>query len=203
MKAVLYHANTYRAEKFGNGVYEQLIAALRKNVNDFGMPLVHLTLHGHEGLGDENYYYPGDPKNIVWNREMVFSLFLAHASEDEYWLTEPDARIVEPIPEVHTDLVILRRQDKVPITPSWRIATKKSLPFFGEILECYPQEKQQWDGDSDAWTAVWERMGKPGRGVIEYKGMSIELRDYRDYSGQDSKYTRQWKAENKFKLLGK
>jgi hypothetical protein len=203
VKAVIYHANAKRASKIGHGVYETLIAGLRKNVNGFGMPLVHLTLNGHDGMGDENYWFPGEPEDIVFNREKIFTEFLTHAPDDVYWLTEPDSRIAEPIPELTTDLALLRRQDNVAITPAWRLCTKAALPFFHEMLECYPRDKRGWDGDSDAWIEMWQRMGRPDIGVTQYRGISIELRDYRDYCTQNARYTRQWKAHHKITLLNK
>jgi hypothetical protein len=203
MKAVIYHTNAKRAEKIGRGVYEQLIAGLRSNVNLFNMPLVHLTLMTYPGMGDENHWYDGNPENIVFNREKIFTEFLASASDDVYWFTEPDSRIVNMFSQSDADLVLLRREDKVPVTPSWRLARKTALPFFQEVLDCYPKTGLDWDGDSDAWTEVWRHMGEPGIGTIKYNGMTIEFRDYALYSRKGSHYTRQYKADSKLKLLEK
>jgi hypothetical protein len=203
MKAVIYHANARIAENFPALTYEKLIIGLKANVNAFGMPLVHLTLHGHPGLGDENYYFHGDPADIVWNREKCFIEFLKTASEDVYWFTEPDSRLIKMFPALGGDLALLRRKDSVALNPAWRLAKPSALPFFEEVFTYYPKEKdkKEWHGDSVAWVAMWERMGKPDVGQVSYNNMQIDLRVYDLYCRPGAPYTAQWKAHNKLDLL--
>ena len=203
MKVVIYHAKAKLADKFAANTYERLIEGLRKNVNELGFPLVHLTIEGEPGFGDENYFYSGNPEYIVWNRERLFLEFLKQAPDDVYWFSEPDYRIVNMFPELTADLALLRRNDKVAITPSWRLATKAAIPFFEEVLSYYPDddELRAWDGDSDAYIQIWKAMGQPNIGMLRYNNMSIELRDYSAYCKPRSKFTAQWKAHNKDDLL--
>ena len=205
MKAVIYHAKAKLANKFAPNTYERLIEGLRKNAHFFGITLVHLTIEGHPGFGDENYFYKGDPENIIWNRERFFLEFLREAEDDAYWFTEPDSRIVAPIPPLFTDIALLRRNDKVAITPSWRMASKSAIPFFEEVLSYYPLDENccNWHGDSTAYIKMWEVMGRPNIGVFTHNDVIIDLRDYDDYSTKTSKYTAQWKAFNKDQLLAK
>lgn len=205
MKTVIYHANASLANKFEPSTYERLIDGLRKNVNAHGMPLVHLTIEGQPGLGDENYYYQGNPELIVWNRERFFLEFLRQAPDDIYWFAEPDYRIESRIPPLFTDLALLRRDDKVAITPSWRMASKSAIPFFEEALSYYPADSRlrAWDGDSDAYVKMWQVMGQPGLGTLTHNDVIIDLRSYPDYCSKSGKYTSQWKAFNKDQLLAK
>jgi hypothetical protein len=45
-------------------------------------------------------------------------------------------------------------------------------------------------------------MGQPDVGRVDYKGINIDLRNYKEYSMTKSKFSRQFKADNKLKLLG-
>ena len=99
MKAVIYHATVdFRkfqpeSKDFPDDIYEQLFAGARKNLAYFNIPLVHLTIKGHPGWGDENIYFDGDPQNVVYNRELFFAEYLKTQADDQvFWLTEPDAR---------------------------------------------------------------------------------------------------------------
>lgn len=205
MKAVIYHAPAKIAEKFPPLTYERLIDGLKKNVNDFGMPLVHLTLHGQVGLGDENYYFDGNPNDIIWNREKCFIDFLKDAPEDVYFFTEPDSRIMKMFPALEGDLSLLRRNDDVALNPAWRLAKPSALPFFKEVFTYYPDtpDRKEWHGDSIAWVKIWEKMGKPNVGRLKYNQMDIELRPYDLYCRPNAEYTAQWKANNKVDLLRK
>ena len=204
MKAVIYHAPAKIAEKFPPLTYEKLIHGLKINVNSHGMPLVHLTVIGNRGMGDENHYFDVDPANIIWNREQLFIDFLKQADEDEvYFFTEPDSRIKLMFPPLTTDLALLRRNDSVAMNPAWRLAKKSSLPFFEEVFSYFPDEPRykEWDGDSIGYIKMWEKIGKPNVGEVHYNGMSIDLRPYDLYCRTNSKYTAQWKAGNKIDLL--
>lgn len=204
MKAVIYHAPAKIAEKFPPLTYEKLIHGLKLNVNRFGVPLVHLTVTGNRGMGDENHYFDVDPANIIWNREQLFIEFLKQANENEvYFFTEPDSRIIEMFPPLTADLALLRRNDSVAMNPAWRLAKKSSIPFFEEVFSYFPNEPRykEWDGDSIAYIKMWEKIGKPGVGKVNYNGMSIDLRVYDEYCRKDARYTAQWKANNKAELL--
>lgn len=203
MKAVIYHAESKVAEWYEPKTYDRLIQGLKKNVNSFGIPLVHLTIKGFPGMGDENYFYDGDPQDIIWNREKCFIDFLKDCQDDVYWFTEPDSRLIKVFPELKTDLALLRRIDSVAINPSWRLAKKSALPFFEEVFSYYPddKDKKQWHGDSFAYVKMFEILKRPGVGVLTYKNMTIDLRPYTFYCEKASPFTRQWKAKNKAELL--
>jgi hypothetical protein len=205
MKAVIYHAKAKIAENFPPLTYEKLIHGLRKNLNQFDIPLIHLSVYGQMGMGDENHYFDGDPADIIWNREKFFIEFLKEAPDDVYWFTEPDSRIAQMFPPLAGDLALLRRNDSVAITPAWRLAKKSALPFFEEAFTYYVDEadRRQWHGDSVAYIKMWEQMGKPNVGQVKYNGMDIDLRDYDSYCRPNAQYTEQWKANNKIDLLRK
>ena len=76
MKAVIYHADTFLADKFPKDTYKNITLGLKENLNSFNIPLIHITTTGHEGWGDENYFYDGDPRETVYNREKFFLEFL-------------------------------------------------------------------------------------------------------------------------------
>ena len=201
MKAVIYHADGPIATEYPVGLYKSIFLDFKKNAKTHGISTVHLTTTGHEGWGDENFYYDLDPVNIVYNREIAFIDFLSKADEDVYWFTEPDSRIHTTIPELHADLALLRRNDGVAISPWFRLAKPSALPIFKEVLEYFDLDKKTWHGDSVAFIKLWEAMGKPGWENIVYKNLNIELRNYEDYSKMNSIYTRQFKHRKKLRLL--
>jgi hypothetical protein len=203
MKTVIYHADSKVAEWYEPKTYDRLIEGLKKNVNSFGMPLVHLTIKGFKGMGDENHFYDLDPEDINWNREKCFIEFLKTCEDDVYWFTEPDSRLVKPFPGLTTDLALLRRNDSVAINQSWRLAKKSSLPFFEEVFSYFPDDKakKQWHGDSVAFVKMFNVLGQPGVGFLTHKQVTIELRPFALYCLKGSEYTRQWKHHNKKQLL--
>lgn len=203
MKAVIYHADTYLADKFPKDTYKQLTLGLKENLKTFNIPLIHITVTGHEGWGDENYFYDGDPADAMYNREKFFLEFLKTCPEDTYWFTEPDARLNSELPPLTTDLALLRRNNGVAISPWWRLAKKPSVPFFEEVLKNFDMENKGWHGDSVAYTTTWEAIGKPGWGIYNWNGISIDFRDYRLYTGRGKPYSRQWKSHKKLELLSK
>jgi hypothetical protein len=203
MKAVIYHADTYLADKFPKDTYKQLTLGLKENLKTFNIPLIHITVTGHEGWGDENYFYDGDPADAMYNREKFFLEFLKTCPEDTYWFTEPDARLNSELPPLTTDLALLRRNNGVAISPWWRLAKKSSIPFFEEVLKNFDMENKGWHGDSVAYTTTWESIGKPGWGIHNWNGISIDFRDYRLYTGRGKPYSRQWKSHKKLELLSK
>ncbi len=206
MKAVIYHADGYRVNRYRSGIYQHLIEELRKNVNEYGMSLIHLTLAGHQGQGDENFYYAvNNPDEIIWNREYCIWQFLANdADEDEHYLIfEPDFRIIDQVPPLTTDLCLLYREDPCPITPAWRMCTKRAAPFFEEVIGYFDQAQRDWHGDSVGYSHMWNVLGQPKIGdVLEHNGISIEFRPYGWYASRTSKarYTKQWKGGEKLQI---
>lgn len=201
MKAVIYHADGPIAKKFPPDTYRNLFEGFKKNAAEFGLTTVHLTLEGHPGWGDENHFYPGDPADIVYNREVCFIEFLKSAPNDVYWFTEPDSRIAEMWPPLVGDLAMLRRQDAVAINPAWRLARPSALPIFEMALDRFDTNQKSWHGDSIAFRQLWLDFGQPDIGSFEHNGVKIELRDYNDYCRTKAKYTKQWKAKRKLQLV--
>lgn len=201
MKAVIYHADGQIAAQYPKDTYKNICLGLKENLNSFGIPLVHLTITGHEGWGDENYFYQGDPNEVIYNREKFFLNFLKNCDDDTYWFTEPDCRLNSLLPPLETDLALLRRKDAVPISPWWRLAKKTSIPFFEELITHFDLNQKDWHGDSVAFTKMWEILGSPGWGVCSWNNISIDLRDYRLYTGRQQPYSRQWKGLKKLELV--
>jgi hypothetical protein len=213
MKAVLYHADTDMSDIFPvfeqrNNIYKTLTKGLKDNLKNFNLELIHLTVYGHEAWGDRTYFFEGDAHNIVYNREYFLLEFLKTQPEDEEFLVlEPDHRIIKIVPPLESgcDISLLRRDDSVAITPSWKLVKKSSIPFFEEVLNYFNKNELKWDGDSAAYIKMWENMGKPGlvtnNSIVRYNEMNIELRNYNYYSLQNSPIMRQWKSVNKLKLL--
>lgn len=194
MKAVVYHADAQRHDGTPAGrLYRELFKTFRQRTNNFGMPLVHLTLSGFDGWGDENHYFEGlISGNIVLNREEVFSAFLASAPDDVYWFCEADYLINNMWPPLEADCAMLfRRDSKAPMTPAWRLAKPSALPFFMELRDAMRMEDgKSWHGDTEAFRKIWALMGSPKEGTIDYKGVKIEMRDYTHYVKHSGKYTR-------------
>ena len=202
MKAVVYHADGPIAENFPKDTYKTLFKIFKENVKTFNIPLVHITLQGHEGWGDENYFYDRDPAHIVYNREELFLDFLKNAEDNVYWFAEPDHRLKHIFPPLETDLALLVRQDSTPITPSWRLAKKSAIPFFEEVFSYYDIENKSWNSDSGAYIKMWEQIGSPiESGIINYNNMSIDLRPYKQYSMRKSGYSQQFKGLHKFEII--
>lgn len=202
MKAVIYHADGPMAKNFPPDTYHKLFEGFRQNASQFGVTTIHLTLADHPGWGDENYYFPDlDPEHVVYNREKCFLNFLATAPDNVYWFTEPDSRIAEMWPDLTGDLALLRRQDSVAITPAWRLARPSALPIFEMSLQHFDLNLKSWHGDSIAFRQLWLDFGQPDVGHFEYAGIKIQLRDYNDYCRINSRYSRQWKASKKLRLL--
>lgn len=202
MKAVIYHADGPIAKNFPPDTYRKLFEGFRENAAQYGIQTVHLTLEGHPGWGDKNYYYPGlDPADIVYNREVCFIEFLKSAEDDVYWFSEPDSRIAEMWPPLTGDIALLRRNDAVAINPAWRLCRPSALPIFEMALERFDTNQKSWHGDSIAFRQLWLDFGEPNIGHFEHRGIKIELRDYNDYCKIGARYTRQWKAKKKLRLI--
>jgi hypothetical protein len=205
MKAVVWHADAGHPLVIDVvDVYKRLFEGLTRNLAQFGIGVIHLTTRGHEKYSDEWMEFDLDPHHVVLNREIAFCEFLKQAPDDHYWLTEPDSRMKKEWPEVTTDAVLIRRNDTLPITPSWRLGNPKSLPLwegFRDLTMETPTDKWSWHGDSLGWLAMWNRLGKPDIGTMTWEGISIELRDYKKYVQLGSKYSENWKASNKMELL--
>ena len=204
MKAVVYHADAKIAERYPKDTYKNLLLGLRKNCNDFDIPLVHITINGFEGYGDENIYVDADPEDIVWNREKFFIEYLKTADPNEtYYFTEPDSRINKMFPMLETDLAMLFREKAPRITPAWRLAKTSALPIFQEVFNEYDTTNKLWDSDCSAWSKFYSKLNLSGTGITTYNNVSIELRSYKEYCMRKTKnaYVKQFKASTKTNLI--
>lgn len=206
MKAVCYHADAHYADGSEVGdTYKRLFQGFKKNCHEYGLKTIHVTLEGHEGWGDENYFVSGlDPANVMLNREIAFCDFLEKAPEGVYWFTEPDYRIFKAWPRLTTDCALLyRADDDVRITPCWRMATKKAIPVFRmfrdetKSIELRPGVGWDWHCDSEGFNRSWKKMGEPKEGRYSYLGVEIEFRKFSEYIKPDPIYGRNfaWKAK--------
>jgi len=209
MRAVVYHADARFA--WGGDVgdlYERLMVRFVEMCHKNGMDVVHLSVEGHPGWGDENHRYANlDPRNIVLNREECFTIFLETAPNDVYWFTEPDHLITKMWPGLEADCAMLYRNgDAVPMCPAWRMATPKALPFFRKLrdtlrsLEPSSGVGFDWHGDSWAFTKVWGDMGKPKKRA-NYLGVDVEFRNYADYIKPLGTYGKNYFGKSKGQLL--
>ena len=197
MIAAIWHATP--PSRTDGEVYRLLFQGARDN---FDMPVVHLTTRGHPCWGDWSVEFDLDPENIVLNREIAFRDFLA-SQDGPVWFTEPDARLYGPLPDIEEDAALIYRpKDKVPMCPAFRIAKPSALPLFEEFAEEMEGQNAKWDGDSEAFTRVWHRMGGPGLGVYSYKGMSVRMLPYSEFVDRFSSGTcKNYKAKSKIQLL--
>ena len=204
MKVVVFHANGPKANEFAAGIYQDLFSGLKKNINSFGYPLIHLTLEGHKGWGDENYYFQGNSDEVIYNRERCVLEFLKQQPNDDtvYWFTEPDSRLVNEIPKLEGDLALLLRKDIIPVTPAWRLCTIKALPFFEEAFSYFDLDQKQWNGDAYGYLEIYKRMGEPTTN-LEYNNVKIEFRNYRQYCTTKGPFTTQFKAKKKYRIITK
>jgi hypothetical protein len=210
LKAVVYHADARYAD--GNEVgntYKRLFKGFNANCRQFNCKTVHVTLEGHEGWGDENFYVSGlDPKNVMLNREIAFAEFLKQAPEDLYLFSEPDYRMWKAFPALRGDVSLLYRAgDDVPMNPAWRLATPKALPLF-ELLRDETQKVKlrpgvgyDWHCDSEGFTSAWKLMGSPKGGMVEFLGLRIEFRDFSQYIKPNPIYGRNYAWHLKHQLL--
>lgn len=203
MKAVVYYADCPRISfKFPKGLYEELMLGLRNNLKKHNIPLIHITLEGHPGLGDENIYFEGNPDWVNFNREVFFTEFLKKIAENNqtYWFTEPDARLNHPIPDLIGDVAFTVRENR--ISPAWRLAKKTAYPIFQEAIDLFPNDRSKWQGDSEAWAQIYYNMNYPGDdNIIEYKQLKVELRKYKLYNMTGSYFSQQFKANHKFTII--
>lgn len=201
MKAVIYHADAKPLWNAPKDIYKILFEGFIESAHKHGIEVIHLTLTGHEAWGDTTIFYDGlDAENIVYNREVCFCKFLEDADEDYYWFTEPDVRLINKFPKPTADLTLLYRDDDVAMTPSFRISKLSALPIFHELLENFKGGKD-WHGDSHAFNTVYKLMGSPKIGHINYQGLDVEFRDYKDYGLRNSRYTTHHKFISKTQLI--
>lgn len=200
MKAVVYHSN--KTEALG-GVYRDLFKGFKRQCEEYGLTLVHLTTRGHEGWGHENYYFDLNPKNCVLNREITFCEYLKDQS-DLVWFTEADCLILKMFPLSDADCVLLtRKKDDSSLNMAWRLGNKKALPLF-EVFRDETEKTgfHEWTGDARAFRKVHLDMGLPmAPQNISYLGVNIELRDYSEYIKGKPKYTQHFPWIAKGKLL--
>lgn len=202
MKAVIYHADGKLSHKYPEDTYKKLILGLKENCHQFGIPLIHLTLNGFEGLGDENHFYEGNPDEIIYNREKCFIDFLKKAPDDVYWFTEPDSRLINEFPVLETDLAMLIRVSEKRLNAAWRLAKPSAVSFFEEAFSHYDMTRKEWDGDTSGYVKMYELMGNPEKeGIYNYKNLTIDLRNYKQYCYGKGHYSRQWKSHWKTELL--
>jgi len=208
MKAVVYHADAHFAwgGKPGN-LYKMLFGKFMEMCHKHGIQVVHLTLQGHPGWGDENRHAEGlDPANVVLNRELCFTDYLETAPEGVYWFAEPDYRISNMWPALEADMAICYRpKDNVPMCPAWRMATPAALPVFRKLrdtllsLKPSPGIGFDWHGDSWAFTKIWHEMGCP-KDRANYLGVEIEFRNYEDYLKPKNTYGRNYFGKSKLHI---
>ena len=206
MKAVLYHADGHFGKRHGPNIYKHLTEELRKNLHTFGVPLIHVTVTGHEGWGDENYFYDVEHVNeVIYNREKCLLEFLKRDADNEtvYWFCEPDFRMLAEFPPLTTDLCMTIRADSMPMTPAWRLAKKSALPIFEESFANFDSNQKEWHGDSPAWQAVHKNMGGPtDPGFYKHLGLTVELRPYGWYASRHkARYSAQYKEGSKMQIV--
>ena len=202
MKAVIWHAEGPKLWNAPEGTYKSLFNGFVKNVHPYGIEVIHLTSPGHEVWGDIGIEYPLNPKHVMLAREQAFTRFLREKEDDVYWFTEPDIRIVKPIPELSTDACFLYRpNDGVAITPSFRLVRKAALPIFEYVLEQMNGKRKDWHGDSEAFASLHKAMGSPAEETINFLGCSVELRKYKDYNTIDGRYMSHHKFTSKLQLV--
>jgi hypothetical protein len=205
MKVVVYHANGPKANEFAKDLYKDLFKGLKENVNSFGYPLIHLTLKGFEGWGDENYFYDGNPNEVIYNREKICLEYLRSQPDDEsiYWFTEPDSRIMSVFEPLDNDLaLLLRKKDGVPVTPAWKLCRKKALPFLEDAFSYFDLTQKEWNGDAYGYVEMYNNVGRPTSN-FQYKDVKIELRSYRKYCTTRGPYSTQFKAKKKYRIVTK
>jgi len=216
MKAVIYHADAPRANtprtytigfqtRFSHFSYKDLIIGLKENLNSYGIELIHLTLDGFPGYGDLNFFYPGNPDEIIYNREVCFTEFLKNQAEahEQYWFTEADVRLRNPFPllEQGVDAALIVAPSEKRFLPTWRLAKKSAAPIFEEAVAEFGSLKH-WDGDTEAWGKVYLTAGSPGENQqITHNGMCLETRAYKLYNMGKSHYTAHYKSKHKEFIL--
>lgn len=204
MKAVVYHADAPMITKrYPKDTYKNLLIGLKKNCNSFGIPLTHITINGFEGYGDENIFVDADPNDIVYNRDKFFIEYLKNGDEDEtYYFTEPDSRINKMFPLLTTDIALLYRGKHPHITPAWRLTKKSALPIFEDVFKLF-SGKKTWDTDCTVWHNFYNMLDEQVKlGKTTYKGLTVELRDYKNYClRRRSSYVSQFKSNHKTDLI--
>lgn len=181
-------------------IYKILFRQFVEIGHKHGIQTVHLTTPDHEGWGDETIRYDLDARTPMYSREVAFLRYLTEAEEGCYWFTEPDARIVKMFPPLKADAAFLYRDHDVPMTPSFRLVTKKAVPFFEAVLGLYTGRKD-WHGDSEAWLKLHQLLGSPKIGLHEWSGIRYEMRDYNDYTTRTGTYVHHYKFRSKEDLL--
>ena len=203
MKAVVYHTDASIANNFPKDTYKKLLIGLRKNCNEFNIPLIHITINGYPGYGNENIFVDADPEDITHNREKFFIELLKLAKDDEvFYFTEPDSRINKMFPPLTVDAAFLFRSGEHTITPAWRLAKRSALPIFEEAFSYYNTSTADWGRDTLAWKKLCDNIENPKLGIVDYNGLKIDLRRYKDYCfRRRSGYVSQFKANSKRDLI--
>lgn len=205
MKAVYYHADARALWDAPAGLYRQIAEKFRRNCEEFGLEVIHLTLDGHEGWGHQTIRYPGlEPAEVVYNREVCFAAFLAAAEPGEYLFTEPDSQILRAVEQTTADCMMLYRRDSGPhLCPALRLARPSARPLFERLRDAIgsmPADRRAWHGDSVAFADLHTALGQPTAcGLYPFGGLTVELRAYRDYMKGPA--MRFWKNSSKLEMV--
>lgn len=202
MKVVVFHADGPKSNEFAKDLYKDLFKGLKENVNSFGYPLIHLTLNGFEGWGDENYFYEGNSNEVIYNREKICLEYLRAQPDDDtvYWFTEPDSRIISTFEPLDNDLALLLRNDTIPVTPAWKLCRKKALPFLEDAFNYFDLTQKEWNGDAYGYLEMYNAIGKPTSN-FKYKDVAVEFRSYRRYCTTKGPFSAQFKAAKKYRIV--
>ena len=172
MKAVLYHADGHFGKRHGPNIYKHLTEELRKNLHTFGVPLIHVTVTGHEGWGDENYFYDVEHVNeVIYNREKCLLEFLKRDADNEtvYWFCEPDFRMLTEFPPLAN--FDSNQKEWHGDSPAWQ-AVHKNM-----------------GGPTDP-------------GFYKHLGLTVELRPYGWYASRHkARYSAQYKEGSKMQIV--
>ena len=205
MKVVYYHADARALWDVPAGLYKRIAEKFLRNCESFGLEVIHLTLDGHEGWGHRTIHFGGlDPAEVVYNREVCFSAFLAEAGPGEYLFTEPDSQILRAVVPSNADCMLLYRHDSGPhLCPALRLAKPAALPLFERIRDVIAPmtaDRRAWHGDSVAFAELYQAIGAPlATGGFRCGDVSIELRRYVDYMKGPA--MRFWKNSRKLEMV--
>lgn len=205
MKVVYYHADAKPLWDAPAGLYKRIAEKFLRNCEELDLEVIHLTLPGHEGWGHRTIRFSGlDPAEVVYNREVCFSTFLAEAGTDDYLFTEPDSEILRPVQPTEADCMLLYRQDSGPhICPALRLARRSALPVFERVLDAIEPmttDRKAWHGDSIAFAELYTALGQPtALGTYPLGDVSIELRRYAEYMKGPA--MRFWKNSQKLQMV--
>lgn len=192
-------------------VYPRICRRFVEMCHKWDLTVVHLSVDINELYGDSKHCFFGDPRNIVYNREICFRDFLKYHAlpQRQYLFCEPDMVIKQMFPLLpeHADMALLYRHDHKPhLAAAWRFAKTSALPFFEETARLAEFQRKDWHGDSEVFNQIYTEMfpiNKPAMYDIVYpwKTLNIQLRAYEDYVKWRYTYMHHYTAERKMDLL--